>query len=342
MAVHATIIGGSGYGGGELLRLLLGHPQVEIAQITSRRLTGKFVHSVHPNLRAATRLQFSSPDDVQPCDWLFLALPHGEAVAQIDRWAALAPRIVDLSADFRIRSAERYAAWYDSPHPRPEWLERFVYGLPEFHRTELATAHYASGVGCNATAVNLALHPLAQARCIESVVVEVKVGSSEGGAESTPATHHPERSGAVRTFAATGHRHQAEVQQELGDFPLHFSATAIELVRGVHATCHVFLNQPLDERDVWKLYRQAYAQEPFIRIVNERQGIHRLPEPKWVCGANYCDIGFQKDAHSNRLVVISALDNLMKGAAGSAVQCMNVMLGWPERMGLEFLGLHPY
>ncbi len=342
MTVTAAIIGGSGYSGGELLRLLLGHPQVQVSQVTSRRWFGKYVYSVHPNLRGATRLQFCSPDEVHSCDLLFLALPHGEAAGQIDRWSALAPRMIDLSADFRLRSPEHYATWYERDHPCPQWLERFVYGLPEFHRLELTSAPYVSGVGCNATAMNLALYPLAKSECIESAVVDIKVGSSEGGIDFSQATHHPERSGAVRTFAAAGHRHQAEVRQELGEFPLHVSATAIELVRGVHATCHVFLKRPLSERDVWKLFRESYAREPFIRLVNERHGIHRLPEPKWICGTNFCDIGFQKDPNSNRLVVISALDNLMKGAAGTAVQCMNLMHGWPESTGLEFPGLHPY
>jgi len=216
-----------------------------------------------------------------------------------------------------------------------------VYGLPEVYREELRDARYASGVGCNATAVNLALWPLARAGLIERVVAEVKVGSSEAGNKHSLASHHPERSGAVRSFAPTGHRHQAEMRQVLGDFELHFSATAIELVRGVLCTAHCFLREDLQERDLWKLYRGAYADEPFIRIVKDRAGVYRYPEPKILAGANFCDVGFERDPDSNRVVVISALDNLMKGAAGSAVQSMNVMMGWGETLGLEFVGLHP-
>lgn len=341
MTIRASIVGGSGYAGGELLRLLLGHPYVEVFQITSRKHAGRYVHGLHPNLRDATRLKFSPIEELQPCELLFLALPHGAAAGQIDQFAALSPRIVDLSTDFRLRDPDLYYTWYGQRHLAPAWLDHFVYGLPELHREELRRTQYVSGVGCNATAVNLALQPLAQTGLVEQAVVEVKVGSSEGGNQPNPASHHPERSGSLRSFAPTGHRHQAEMIQELGLDDLHFSATAVEMVRGVLCTAHVFLNQDIQEVEVWRLYRAAYGSEPFIRLVNERKGIYRYPEPKILAGTNYCDIGFEKDPRTNRLVVISAIDNLMKGAAGSAVQAMNVMMSWPEETGLTFLGLHP-
>jgi N-acetyl-gamma-glutamyl-phosphate/LysW-gamma-L-alpha-aminoadipyl-6-phosphate reductase len=182
---------------------------------------------------------------------------------------------------------------------------------------------------------------LYQAGVVESAVVEVKAGSSQGGNAVSEGSHHPERSGAVRSYKPTAHRHLAEIQQELGSDKVHFSATSIEMVRGILATCHVFLNRDLEEKDVWKLYRAAYGNEPFIRIVKERSGIHRYPEPKILAGSNYCDIGFERDPYSNRLVVISALDNLMKGAAGQAVQAFNIARGFDETTGLEFPGLHP-
>ncbi|MCA9918046.1 MAG: N-acetyl-gamma-glutamyl-phosphate reductase [Anaerolineales bacterium] len=341
MSVTASIVGGSGYVGGELLRLLIGHPEVTVKQITSQQHAGRFVHGVHPNLRGATKLKFSPVEALEPCDVLFLALPHGRASQQIEHFASLAPRIVDLSADFRLSDAAQYEEWYGRSHPAPDWLSKFVYGLPELHREELRGAHYVSGVGCNATAVNLALTPLAREGLIQQAVIEVKVGSSEGGNSFNAASHHPERSGALRSFAPTGHRHQAEMRQELGEFDLHFSATAVELVRGILCTAHVFLNQDLAEKDVWQLYRAAYGQEPFVRLVNERKGIYRYPEPKILAGSNFCDVGFAKDERSGRLVVLSAIDNLMKGAAGTAVQAMNLMLGYPETTALSFTGLHP-
>ncbi len=341
MTINVSIVGGSGYVGGELLRLLLGHPHVNVQQITSQQHAGSFVHGVHPNLRGATRLKFSPIEALEPCDLLFLALPHGRAAEQIDHFATLAERIIDLSADFRLQDTAAYEEWYGRSHPAPEWLNKFVYGLPELHREALREANYVSGVGCNATAVNLALVPLARAGLIQQAIIEVKVGSSEGGNSFSAASHHPERSGALRSFAPTGHRHQAEMIQELGSFDLHFSATAVELVRGILCTAHLFLNQDLDEKEVWQLYREAYGSEPFVRIVKERKGIYRYPEPKILAGSNFCDIGFEKDERSNRLVVISAIDNLMKGAAGTAVQAMNVMLDYPETTGLTFTGLHP-
>ena len=339
--LRVSIVGGSGYAGGELLRLLLSHAQVEIAQVTSQRFAGKFVYGVHPNLRGATRLKFCAVEQLEPCDMLFLALPHDRASEQIAHFASLAERIVDLSADLRLRDAALYEEWYGKPHPNPAWLDKFVYGLPELYRDEIAGAQYVSGVGCNATAVNLALYPLAQQNLIERAVIEVKVGSSEGGNSFNAASHHPERSGAVRSFAPTGHRHQAEMRQALGDFELHFSATAVELVRGVLCTAHVFLRDDLSEKDIWKIYRPAYRSERFVRLVKERKGIYRYPEPKILAGSNFCDIGFEKDARSNRLVVISAIDNLMKGAAGTAVQAMNLMCEFTEDEALGFTGLHP-
>ncbi len=339
--LNAAIVGGSGYVGGELLRILLKHPELHVSQITSQQHAGKFVHSIHPNLRGCTRLKFTPLEQLDACDVLFLALPHGQAAQQFDRFSGLAQHLVDLSADFRLGDEGVYQDWYGEPHPCPAVLGQFVYGLPEFHRQELTSATHASGVGCNATATNLALWPLARNDVIESAVVEVKVGSSEGGNRFSLATHHPERSGSIRSFAPTAHRHQAEISQELGSFPLHFSATAVEMVRGVLCTAHVFLKQDLSEQEIWKLFRDAYGDEPFVRIVKERTGIYRYPEPKLVAGTNLCDVGFEKDPRAPRVVVISALDNLMKGAAGSAIQSVNVMLGFPETTGLQFIGLHP-
>ncbi len=339
-----SIIGGSGYVGGELLRLLLFHPLVSLKQITSASQTGNFVHSAHPNLRGVTNLQFSHPDSLEPCDLLFLAQPHGTAAQQIDRLAGLAERLIDTSADFRLKDPAVYERWYGEAHPAPGWLGRFVYGLPERYRAELKGARYASGVGCNATATNLALLPLARAGLLDGgrVVADVKVGSSEGGARPNEGSHHPERSGSVRSYKPTGHRHQAEVRQALGEtFELYMSVTSVELIRGALVTAHCLLNAKVGEKELWKLYRQAYKEEPFVRLVKQKTGIFRYPDPKLLPGTNFCDVGFEAEDDSNRVVVIAAIDNLMKGAAGSAVQSMNVMFGWPETTGLEFPGLHP-
>lgn len=339
--IRASIVGASGYTGGDLLRLLLFHPEVEIAQVTSERHAGKPVTSVHPNLRQICKHKFVPAAELEACDVLFLGLPHGQAMQRLTEFESLADTLVDLSADFRLRDAAAYESWYGKPHACPERLGDFVYGIPELHRDALPGAARISGAGCNATATILALHPLCQAGLVDSAVVEIKAGSSQGGNAESPGSHHPERSGAVRSYKPTAHRHLGEIRQELGGAEIHFSATSIEMVRGILATCHVFPNQDLEEKDIWKLYRGAYGEEPFIRIVKERSGIHRYPEPKILAGSNYCDIGFERDPHSNRLVVISAMDNLMKGAAGQALQAFNIARGIDETTGLLFPGLHP-
>lgn len=352
---RVSIVGGSGYTGGETLRLLLGHPGVEVAQVTSESNAGKFVYLVHPNLRKRSKLKFVAMDELKECDFLFLCLPHGEAMRRIEHFAPLASKLIDLSADFRLRKPSDYDQWYGYTHVHPEWLGKFVYGIPELHREEIRKSNYVTGAGCLATAAILALYPLLKAGAVDrkGIFIEGKVGSSAAGNKASLASHHPERSGSVRSFEPTGHRHTAEMIQELslaGSVPqIYFSATAIEAVRGILSTAHVFLKSGLAEKDVWKIYRAGYEQEPFVRIVKERGGVYRYPEPKLLIGSNYCDVGFELDASGSdasseagrRLVVLSAIDNLMKGAAGNAVQAMNLMLGFDETAALNFPGLHP-
>jgi N-acetyl-gamma-glutamyl-phosphate/LysW-gamma-L-alpha-aminoadipyl-6-phosphate reductase len=344
MATTVSIIGGSGYGGGELLRLLLGHPQVEVKQVTSRSRMGEYVYQTHPNLRKRTQLKFVEPAQVEPVDVLFLALPHGQAQGQIEHYASLAGKIIDLSADFRLKDAANYQKWYGEAHTAPEWIGKFVYGLPELHRAEMTGASYISGVGCNATASNLALLPLVKAGLIEldaPIFIEIKVGSSESGAEGNSGSLHAERANVVRTFSAFGHRHTAEVIQELGVTNVSLTMTAVDLVRGVLATAHAKVKPGVANKDLWKAYRAAANENPFIRVVKEQRGIYRVPEPKILVGSNYADIGFELDESTGHIVSIAAIDNLMKGASGTAVQCLNLIMGWDETLGLEFMGLHP-
>lgn len=342
--LRASIVGASGYAGGELLRLLLGHPNVTVHQVTSESNTGKPVHAVHPNLRGVTDLKFSSARVLEPTDTVFLALPHGEAQQRIEAVSQLAERIIDLSADFRLTDLAAYQRWYGEAHGAPAWMDRFIYGLPEVSRERLRGARYASGVGCNATASILALLPLARAGVIDParpVVVDLKVGSSEGGNKANLASHHPERSGAMRSFAPTGHRHTAEVEQALGLSNVHLSITSVEAVRGVLATAHVWTRPGISDKELWGLYRQAYRDEPFVRLVKDKGSIYRYPEPKLLAGTNWADVGFEADTDTGRVVSLAAIDNLGKGAAGSAVQCLNLMCGFDERAGLGFPGLHP-
>lgn len=342
--MKVSIVGASGYAGGELLRLLLDHPHVEVSQATSESHLGEYVYQQHPNLRKRTMLQFTSRQILEPCDVLFLALPHGESQKEIDHYAALAPKIVDLAADFRLRDPALYRKFYSEDHHAPQWLGRFVYGLPELHRSEMRTAQYVSGVGCNATAANLALYPLVKNNLLDTtkpVIFDIKVGSSEGGQSPNPGSHHPERSGVIRTFSAYRHRHTAEVIQELGLQDVHLTMTSVDLVRGALAVAHTFIKAGVTEKDLWRAFRAWAEAEPFIRLVKDRRGIYRVPEPKILAGTNYADVGFDLDPESGRLVCMAAIDNLMKGAAGSAVQAMNLICGFAETSGLTFSGLHP-
>lgn len=341
MSLRVSIIGGSGYTGGELLRLLLAHPGAEIAQVTSRRLAGQPVARTHPNLRGHVAHTFCTPEEIEACDVLFLCMPHGQAAAQVERWRSIAPRIIDLSADLRLRDPASYERWYNEPHPEPRLLGEAVYGLAEISRDRLPGATLISGVGCNATAMTLALLPLARAGLIRRVIADVKVGSSEAGAEPGPGSHHPVRARAARTYSPSGHRHIAEVLQSLGEIDLDATVTAIDMVRGVLSTAHVEPTEPVTSKDLWKLYRAAYAEEPFVRLVAERSGPSRFPDPRTLIGSNHADVGFAIDERSGRIVALCAIDNLVKGAAGSAIQAMNVAMGLPETSGLTFPGLHP-
>lgn len=344
--MRVGVIGAGGYAGGELLRLLLGHPEVGEVVAGSGSQRGKPVTVAHPNLRKRTDLTFVGYDEVPRVDVLFLALPNGSH--RLAEFAGRAKLIVDLSSDHRLRDPKEYEVWYGAAHPHPERLAEAVYGIPELHRAEIAGASLVTGAGCNATATILALLPLVRAGLVDRdrpIVVECKVGSSEGGREASEDSHHPERVGVVRSFRPVGHRHTAEVEQELaqdGWRPrVQLSVTAVELVRGVLATAHVPVREAIDEKTLWRAYRECYGDEPFVRIVKERTGIYRYPEPKLLAGTNFADVGFALDPRGDRVVALCAIDNLVKGAAGNGVQAMNVALGLAEDAGLGFVGLHP-
>ena len=305
-------------------------------------MAGKPIGRAHPNLRKVTDLTFTPHSDLEPCDLLFLAMPHGRSMGRMSQFLVRAGKVIDLSADFRLKDPALYREYYGVEHPRPDLLAQSVYGLPELHRQAIRQATLVSGPGCIATAAILAIHPLAKAGLIdpERLVVDAKTGSSAGGVDGGTASQHPERSGVMRIYAPVGHRHTAEIEQETG-VKVALSCHAVEAVRGILATCHAFLQESVTSKDLWRVYREAYHGEPFVRIVTEPAGLYRYPEPKILAGTNFCDLGFALDAHANRVVAVAALDNLMKGAAGTAVQCMNLVAGYPETMGLDFLGLHP-
>ncbi|WP_226011482.1 N-acetyl-gamma-glutamyl-phosphate reductase [Halomicrobium salinisoli] len=341
MTYSASVVGASGFTGGELLRILDGHPEFRTIQATSRSKENKTIGHVHPNLRHKD-LRFSDPQDLESVDVLFAATPHGVSMERIDAFQEVADTVVDLSADFRLDSEEQYDEWYDG-HARPELLEESEYALPELNRENLPGADLIASGGCNATATITGLLPLFENDILsgdEQVVVDVKVGSSEGGAGGGEASSHPERSGVVRPYAPTGHRHEAEIQQFLG-LDVSFTVHAVDMIRGASATCHIFPDGPVSKGDLWGAYRGSYEDEPFVRMASGGGGVYRYPEPKAVAGTNYAEVGFEVDPANKRLVVFSAIDNMMKGSAGQAVHAANVALGIEETAGLSLTGFHP-
>ena len=345
------IIGGSGYVGSELLRLLLLHPQAEVTLVTSRQSAGEYVFNVHPNLRGLTQLKFVPLDITElqrNCDLIFTATPHGGSVNLVPKLLETGLKVIDMSADFRLKNPTDYEKYYGWNHAHPELLKDSVYGLPELHREEIKNAKIIACPGCMATAAILGLAPIIKAGLVDKdkIVVDLKVGSSGGGSKPTVSSHHPERFGGVRPYQTVGHRHTAEVEQELaalsGD-PLKISFTphAVNMVRGILATIHTFPKQTLANKDLWRVLRGMYGTEPFIRLVKYQKGPYQLPDPKVTLGTNFCDVGFEIDEHANRLLLFSAIDNMTKGAAGQAVQCMNIQYGIDETAGLKSTGFHP-
>lgn len=349
--VRVGIIGGSGYVGSELLRLLLLHPQAEVTMVTSRQSAGEFVFNVHPNLRGLTQLKFVPLDMAElqkNCDLIFTATPHGGSVNLVPKLLEAGLKVIDMSADFRLKNPADYETYYGWKHAHPEMLKGAAYGLPELHREEIKNAKLIGCPGCMATSAILGLAPIVKAGLVDKdkIVVDLKVGSSGGGSKPSISSHHPERFSGVRPYQVAGHRHTAEVEQELNALSsdpvkISFTPHAVNMVRGILATIHTFPKQKLENKDLWRVLRGMYGNEPFVRLVKYQKGPYQLPDPKVTLGTNFCDIGFEIDEHANRLLLFSAIDNMTKGASGQAVQCMNIQLGIDETTGLKSTGFHP-
>lgn len=329
------------------MRLLAFHEKVELSLVTSRKHVGKPISSTHTHLTGKVTLKYEqySPGRVaEACDLAFLSVPHGAAQDLVAELLDVGVKVVDLSADYRLRNQGAYEEHY-GPHRHPELLASATYGLPELHADEIKNARLVANPGCHAASAILATAPLASEGLLPgTVVVDSKTGSSGSGAKVSEASHHPVRTNSVRPYKLVGHRHTPEVEQELGlllgekKVTVAFSAIGVNVVRGISSTVHlVYPNREgpqFEERFLFKTYRGFYGDSPFTRVVKRSTGVFRLPDPKLVVGTNYCDVGFEVDDHANRVVLVSALDNLLKGAAGNAVQCMNLMAGFDEDEGL--------
>ena len=352
MTLRIAVLGASGYTGGELLRILAAHPEASVVYASSRRHSGVPVYYVHPHLRGYYRgLRFgdTSLDGLlraEP-DIVFSALSHGAGLRLVAELYEHGFKVIDLSADYRLRDPQEYRRWYGFEHPYPDLLEKAVYGLPELHRDELRNTRLAAIPGCNATASILAIAPLVKFKLISdqsAIIVDVKASSSEAGSEPSRSTHHPERALAVRPYSGEGHRHAAEVEQELTllssrRIPVSLVPHAVPAVRGVLASAHALLADGVSRSDVTRAYVSMYAEEPFVRIVIGNPTPY--PDVRYVIGSNYADVGFSIEERVSRVTGYAAIDNLVKGAAGQAVQVMNIMMGLDETLGLRAPPLRP-
>lgn len=338
--LRVAILGASGYGGGELLRLLAGHPEVEIVAAAAASQAGKPIASVHPQLRGIYDAKLVSLDEAlatEGLDVVFLALPHGESHRLVPRIAPQT-RVIDLSGDFRLSDPAAYARWYGQEHAAQALIPEFVYGLTEWFAPRISEATRIANPGCFATAVLLGLLPLVAGGLVAGpVIVDAKTGSSGSGATPSATTHHPVRAHGLNAYKPFAHQHEPEILQTLGVFgaapELIFQAHSVPLVRGIYASIYVPLSAPLTAGELGGVFEARYGKAPFVRLCDGP------PNIAWVQGSNYTDIGWAtRGRHAS---VFVALDNLVKGAAGQAVQNLNRMLGLPETTGLAQPGLLP-
>lgn len=332
------IIGGSGYTGGELLRLLSQHPEAKINAVTSRSRKGQKISDTHAHLRKIFDLVFEDLTPVEVasrCDIVFTAVPHGTAMQVVPALIDAGIKVIDLSADYRLKT-DIFEKTYKLKHTDPR---EAVYGIPELH-PEIPSQQFIANPGCYPTGASLAAAPLANAGLIDRVVFDSKSGISGAGAEPSVVSHYPNMAENIQPYKLTSHRHRAEIVQELTRLDtslksISFTPHVIPSVRGILTTAHIFVKKELSEKDVNEIYGDFYKDKPFIRLL---KGIPMLGN---VRGSNFCDISFEVEKGSDRIVVISAIDNLVKGASGQAVQNMNLMFGLPETTGLWSPGFAP-
>jgi N-acetyl-gamma-glutamyl-phosphate reductase len=345
--LKVAIVGASGYTGAELIRMLHVHPEAAVTSVTSEQSAGKRISDVFPSLRGRCDLVLENLEPVrvaEKADFIFTALPHKAAMEVVPTFLKLGKRVVDLSADYRLRDAGEYERWYE-PHLSPELLKKAVYGLPELKRVKIAAADLVANPGCYPTSVILGLAPLLKKRLIDpaTVIADSKSGVSGAGRSAKVDNLFCEVNDGFKAYGVGGvHRHIPEIEQELSQLAgvkmtISFTPHLVPMDRGILSTIYT---SPVGEvvlADLVKLYADFYEGEPFVRVLPAGS----FPSTAFVRGSNFCDIGLAVDSRTGRIIVVSAIDNLVKGASGQAVQNMNIINGFPENMGLEGLALFP-
>jgi len=346
MKTRVGIIGATGYTGVELLRLLLHHPEVEVTALTSQKYAGLPIDQVFPSVMKYLQLtceELNLDQVSKKTDFIFTAVPHKTAMETVPPFVQRGKKVVDLSADFRFQDPAVYERWYQK-HTAPEWLKESVYGLPELHRKKIREARIVGNPGCYPTGALIGLIPLVEKGMIslESIVVDSKSGASGAGRDVVLESLFCEVNEGVRAYKIFEHRHTPEIEQELSQLAqkkvnVTFVPHLIPMDRGILTTLYVILAKKMKTEEVLNIFGQYYEKEPFVRICQKG----KIPNTKNVRGSNYCDIGVKVNEGDGRLVVVTAIDNLVKGASGEAVQNMNIMLGYPETMGLDVVPLWP-
>lgn len=345
--LKVAVAGSSGYAGGELLRLLLSHPRVSVTAVTSEKSAGRPISSIFPNLLGLTELVCEplEPEAIsKKADFVFLALPHVASQDACHHFRRLGKKVVDLSADFRLTDAKVYEKWYDHVHQYPELLKQAVYGLPELNRDRIKGAGLIANPGCYPTGALLGLAPLVKEGIIDlsSIVIDAKSGVSGAGRSPSLAHHFPEVNEGCAAYKVGTHRHTPEIEQEISvlafrKVTVSFTPHLVPMNRGILTTIYARFTKSLDQAGLHEMYSDFYKGEPFVRLLPSGEA----PNVRHVRGSNFCDIGVFSDTRTERAVIITAIDNLVKGASGQAVQNMNIMMGFDESEGLKHAGLFP-
>jgi N-acetyl-gamma-glutamyl-phosphate reductase len=335
--IKVGIIGASGYTGGELLRFLKNHPDTELVAATSRQYDGQPIYKVHPNLRdLEMKFENLKPDEMD-ADLVFTATPHGASMKIVPELLENDMRVVDLSGDYRFENIKTYEKWYGFEHTNPL---KAVYGLPEINRELIKTADLVANPGCYPTGAILACLPIVSEKIVDTIVVDSKSGVSGAGVTPSEATHYPNCSDSVSPYAVITHRHGPEIQEKLSKIEncrVSFTPHLVPVIRGIMTTVHSFIIEDVSSEYVHEIYKEFYDGEPFVRVLDPGE----IPRLSSVRGSNYCHIGCFDIDENGRLVVASAIDNLVKGASGQAVHNMNLMFGIPETQSIDQVGLHP-
>lgn len=337
---NIAIVGASGYTGGELLRMLLNHPEVEITDITSRQYDRVEAHKIHPHIRDSGLVFKDKKPSELDADVVFTATPHGASMKIVPDLLETGAKVIDLSGDYRYRDTAVYEKWYGIEHTSDA---EAVYGLPEIYREEIKKAELVANPGCFPTGAILSSYPLVKNDLVDRIIIDSKTGVSGAGVSPSQTTHYPNIADNVNPYKISNHRHMSEIQQELKGFEgvkVSFTPHLVPVIRGIQTTSHSFLNKENEDitgEELRKIYEKEYDGEYFIKLMDEGE----IPHLSSVRGSNFAHIGGFEIDETGRVIMLSAIDNLVKGASGQAIHNMNIMLGLKESMGLEFYGLHP-